>query len=147
MQFEDTWIAFNGEIYNYRELQRKYLPEQKLKTHSDTEVLLHLFTKFGPEFVKLLDGMFAFVIYRNGETLMARDPLGIKPLYLGKGANNSTTYFASEIKTLQGFAISIQEFPAGHWLHSKTGWQRYYNIMRNCAIVRWQRSGCNASHP
>jgi len=128
MQYEDAWIAFNGEIYNYRELQRKYLPEQNLKTHSDTEVLLHLFKKFGPEFIKLLDGMFAFVIYRNGETLMARDPLGIKPLYLGKSADGATTYFASEIKTLQGFASSIQEFPAGHWLHSKTGWHRYYNI-------------------
>lgn len=128
MQFEDTWIAFNGEIYNYRELQRKYLPEQNLKTHSDTEVLLHLFKKFGPEFIKLLDGMFAFVIYRNGETLMARDPFGIKPLYLGASADGVTTYFASEIKTLQGLAASIQEFPAGHWLHSKTGWHRYYNI-------------------
>lgn len=130
MQYEDTWIAFNGEIYNYRELQRKYLPEQNLKTHSDTEVLLHLFKKFGPEFIKLLDGMFAFVIYRNGETLMARDPLGIKPLYLGKSADGATTYFASEIKTLQGLATSIQEFPAGHWLHSKTGWHRYYNIRK-----------------
>lgn len=128
MQYEDTWIAFNGEIYNYRELQRKYLPEESLKTHSDTEVLLHLFKKFGSEFVKLLDGMFAFVIYRNGEYLMARDPFGIKPLYLGKGTDGSTTYFASEIKTLQGIATSIKEFPAGYWMHSKTGLHRYYNI-------------------
>ncbi|HAX68914.1 MAG TPA: asparagine synthetase B, partial [Anaerolineae bacterium] len=128
------WIAFNGEIYNYRELQRKYLPEQNLKTHSDTEVLLHLFKRFGPEFIKLLDGMFAFVIYRNGETLMARDPLGIKPLYLGKSANGSTTYFASEIKTLQGLATSIQEFPAGHWLHSKTDWHRYYDIRKTIQL-------------
>ncbi|HRJ54778.1 MAG TPA: asparagine synthase B [Anaerolineales bacterium] len=134
MQYEDTWIAFNGEIYNYRELQRKYLPEQNLKTHSDTEVLLHLFKRFGPEFIKLLDGMFAFVIYRNGETLMARDPLGIKPLYLGKSANGSTTYFASEIKTLQGLATSIQEFPAGHWLHSKTDWHRYYDIRKTIQL-------------
>jgi len=127
MQFEDVWIAFNGEIYNYRELQAQYLPDVNLHTTSDTEVLLHLFKKFGPEFVKLLDGMFAFVIYHNGEYLMARDPLGIKPLYLGKSADGATTYFASEIKTLQGFTDSIKEFPAGHWLHSKMGWNRYYN--------------------
>ena len=129
MGYEDTWIAFNGEIYNYRELQRKYLPNQKLKTHSDTEVLLHLFRKLGPDFVYLLDGMFAFVIYRNGEYLIARDPLGIKPLYYGKGKGGKKLYFASEIKTLKGHAISVREFPAGHWLHSKTGWHRHYNIL------------------
>lgn len=128
MRFEDTWVAFNGEIYNYRKLQAEYLSDAVLHTTSDTEVLLHLFKKFGPEFVKLLDGMFAFVIYRNGEYLMARDPLGIKPIYLGTGADGMTIFFASEIKTLQGVTTSIQEFPPGHWLHSKTGWHRYYDI-------------------
>ena len=111
--YEDTWIAFNGEIYNYRELQQKYLPDQKLKTHSDTEVLLHLYRRLGTDFVSLLDGMFAFVIYQNGEYLMARDPLGIKPLYHGMGADGVTLYFASEIKTLKGLTTSIQEFPCG----------------------------------
>ncbi|MDD2922673.1 MAG: asparagine synthetase B, partial [Anaerolineales bacterium] len=81
MTYEDMWIAFNGEIYNYRELQKKYLPEQKMKTHSDTEVMLHLYRKLGADFVKLLDGMFSFVIYHDGEFIMARDPFGIKPLY------------------------------------------------------------------
>lgn len=127
MGYDDTWVAFNGEIYNYRELQRTYLPEQKLKTHSDTEVLVHLFRKFGPDFVYLLDGMFAFVIYQNGEYLMARDPLGIKPLYYGKSSDGAT-YLASEIKALRGLTASVYEFPAGHWLYSKTGWHRHYNI-------------------
>lgn len=128
MGYENTWIAFNGEIYNYRELQKKYLPEQKLKTHSDTEVLLHLYRKLGADFVSLLDGMFAFVIYQGGEYLMARDPLGIKPLYHGMGADGVTLYFASEIKTLKGLTTSIQEFPAGYWLHSEKGRHCYYNI-------------------
>jgi asparagine synthase (glutamine-hydrolysing) len=128
MSYENTWITFNGEIYNYRELQRKYLSGYKLNTHSDTEVLLHLYRKFGPDFVYLLDGMFAFVIYENGEYLMARDPLGIKPLYYGTGEDGKTLYFASEIKTMKGLVGSIREFPAGHWLHSKTGWHRHYNI-------------------
>lgn len=130
MQFEDVSIVFNGEIYNYRELQEKYLSDVLLNTTSDTEVLLHLFKKFGAEFVRLLDGMFAFVIHNDDEYLIARDPIGIKPLYLGKGIDGETTFFASEIKTLQGVTTSIQEFPAGHWLHSKTGWNRYYSLRK-----------------
>ena len=130
MQHERIWVAFNGEIYNYRELQRRYLPDQKLRTHSDTEVILHLYHKLGADFVNLLDGMFAFVIYKDDEYLMARDPLGIKPLYYGTGTDGITLYFASEIKTLKGLTSSIQEFPAGNWLHSKIGWHRYYDIRR-----------------
>lgn len=128
MQFEDTWIAFNGEIYNYRELQEKYLPNTKLKTHSDTEVLLHLYRMFGPEFVKMLDGMFAFAIYQNGEFLLARDPLGIKPLYYGSSMDSQQLFFASEIKALTEHVTSMHEFPAGFWFHSKLGWNRFYQI-------------------
>lgn len=127
MGHENTWIAFNGEIYNYRELQSEYLSGQSLQTHSDTEVLIHLYRKFGADFVYLLDGMFAFAIYQDGEYLLARDPLGIKPLYYGTGADG-IIYFASEIKALQGLTTFIKEFPAGHWLDSKTGWHRHYNI-------------------
>lgn len=128
MQYEDTWIAFNGEIYNYRKLQAKYLSGVALNTTSDTEVLLHLYKKFGPEFVKLLDGMFAFVIYQNGEFLLARDPLGIKPLYLGFGAEENQMYFASEIKAFEGKVDKVQIFPAGHWYHSRSGWKRFYKV-------------------
>lgn len=128
MQYEDTWIAFNGEIYNYRKLQAKYLSGESLNTTSDTEVLLHLYKKFGPEFVKLLDGMFAFVIYQNGEYLLARDPLGIKPLYLGSGADADRMYFASEIKAFEGKVDVVKIFPAGHWYHSRSGWKRYYKL-------------------
>jgi asparagine synthase (glutamine-hydrolysing) len=127
MGYEDTWIAFNGEIYNYRELQKKYLPEQKLNTHSDTEVLLHLYRKLGVDFVYLLDGMFAFAIYQNGEYFMARDPLGIKPIYYSAGTDG-VTYFASEIKALQGLATSVYEFPAGYWMHSQAGFHCHYDI-------------------
>ena len=128
MQYGDAWIAFNGEIYNYRDLQRKYLPDQRMKGHSDTEVLLHLFEKFGPQFVSMLDGMFAFVIYQDGEFLMARDPYGIKPLYYGRSSDEKRMLFASEIKAIVDQAASISEFPAGHWFHSRLGWQRYYQM-------------------
>ena len=128
MQFEDSWIAFNGEIYNYRDLQKKYLADEALKTHSDTEVLLHLYREMGPQFVELLDGMFAFAIYQNGEYLLARDPLGIKPLYYGPSPDNQHLFFASEIKALSGQADSVKEFPAGYWFHSRLGWRRFYQL-------------------
>ncbi|MEW6029869.1 MAG: asparagine synthase B [Chloroflexota bacterium] len=128
MQYEDSWIAFNGEIYNYRDLQNKYLADERMKGHSDTEVILHLYRKLGPKFVELLDGMFAFVIHGNGEFLMARDPLGIKPLYYGPSREDGRTYFASEIKALAGLTPAVTEFPAGFWFHSKLGWNRFYQI-------------------
>ena len=131
MDFQETSIVFNGEIYNYRELKRKYLPNLRVKTHSDTEVLIHLYRRMGPEFVKLLDGMFAFAIQHNGEIFMARDHIGIKPLYYGKSADGKKFFFASEIKALIGEVGRIKEFPAGHWYHSRLGWHKYYNLEKN----------------
>jgi len=126
MGFDDTWITFNGEIYNYHQLAQEYLEEVPLKTHSDTEVLIYLYRKFGPRFVKLLDGMFAFAIVQGDELFMARDPLGIKPLYCGE--RNGAFYFASEIKALVEVTDEIREFPAGHWYHTQDGWQAFYEV-------------------
>jgi asparagine synthase (glutamine-hydrolysing) len=128
MHYQGTSIVFNGEIYNYRELKRKHLPDLHVKTHSDTEVLIYLYRKFGPEFVELLDGMFAFAIEHNGETFLARDPIGIKPLYYGTSKDGKRFFFASEIKALVGLVESIKEFPAGHWYHSRIGWKKYYQL-------------------
>lgn len=80
MEHDETWITFNGEIYNYRELASRYLMDFHLQTHSDTEVILKLYQKLGSRSVELLDGMFAFAIIQGDELFMARDPLGIKPL-------------------------------------------------------------------
>ncbi|NUQ84002.1 MAG: asparagine synthase B [Anaerolineales bacterium] len=128
MEYQGTVIVFNGEIYNYRELKRKYLPDLRVKTHSDTEVLLHLYRRLGPKFVKLLDGMFSFAIEHKGEIFLARDPLGIKPLYYGRGNDGKKFLFASEIKALVGHVERIKEFPAGHWYHSRLGWRKYYRL-------------------
>ena len=114
MEYRDTTIVFNGEIYNYRELRRKHLANFHVKTHSDTEVLIHLYRKLGPECVELLDGMFAFAIQHNKEIFLARDPIGIKPLYYGATQDGNNFVFASEIKALVGVVESIKEFPAGH---------------------------------
>jgi asparagine synthase (glutamine-hydrolysing) len=128
MQCQDTSIVFNGEIYNYRELKRKHLSALHVKTHSDTEVLVHMYRKFGPGCVKMLDGMFAFAIQHDGDLFLARDPLGIKPLYYGTSKGGKHFFFASEIKALVGLVERIKEFPAGHWYHSRIGWQRYYQL-------------------
>ena len=126
MGFDDTWIVFNGEIYNFRELARDYLADVPLKTHSDTEVIVQLYRKFGTHCVELLRGMFAFAIMQGDELFMARDALGIKPIYCGE--RNGGFYFASEIKALALVTDEIREFPAGHWYHSQKGWNAFYEV-------------------
>ncbi|HEY5731042.1 MAG TPA: asparagine synthase B [Anaerolineales bacterium] len=128
MDYQETSIVFNGEIYNYRELKRKHLPGLRVKTHSDTEVLIHLYRKLGTDIVKELDGMFAFALQHNGELFMARDPIGIKPLYYGRSPDGKKFFFASEIKALMGHVKRIKEFPAGHWYHSRLGWHKFYQL-------------------
>lgn len=134
MGVEGAWIVFNGEIYNYRELANEHLTDVSLKTHSDTEVLLHLYLKYGPKCVELLRGMFAFAIMQDDELFLARDPLGIKPLYCGNGENGY--YFASEIKALAVATNNVFEFPAGHWYHSRMGWQAYYEVVATALEIK-----------
>jgi asparagine synthase (glutamine-hydrolysing) len=96
-----VWITFNGEIYNYREL-RPYLLERghKFRTESDTEVIVHLYEELGPRCVEKLRGMFAFAIWDEKERslLLARDRVGIKPLYYY--TNGDFLAFGSEIKSI-----------------------------------------------
>jgi asparagine synthase (glutamine-hydrolysing) len=122
----EAWIAFNGEIYNYMDLRRGRLKGQRFKTRSDTETVLRLYQECGPKCVEELDGMFAFAIVWQDELFLARDPLGIKPLYYGK--KNGEIHFASEVKALSLVTDDIHEFPAGYWFHSKKGWQQYYAL-------------------
>jgi asparagine synthase (glutamine-hydrolysing) len=97
-----VWIAFNGEIYNHREL-RAGLEERghRYRNESDTETIVHLYEEYGPQSVERLSGMFAYAIWDAGaqRLLLARDRLGIKPLYYALTADGSI-YFASEIKGL-----------------------------------------------
>lgn len=104
-------IVFNGEIYNYRELKETYLSDYKFNTNSDTEVIIALYTVLGLDSLKLLDGMFVFALYdqARNEVIIARDHLGIKPLYLCK--QGASLFFGSEIKVFKGFGarVEIQE--------------------------------------
>lgn len=98
---ETVWIVQNGEIYNYLELAallRK--KDHKLKTHSDTEVIIHLYEEYGVDCVKHLNGMFSFVIWdsKRKKIFAARDRIGIKPFYYF--LNSQKFIFASEIKAI-----------------------------------------------
>jgi asparagine synthase (glutamine-hydrolysing) len=94
-------ITFNGEIYNYQELRQKLILEGiQFHSHTDTEVILHLYEREGPDCLKQLAGMFAFAIWdaREETCFIARDPLGVKPLYFFQ--QRTTLIFASEVRAL-----------------------------------------------
>jgi asparagine synthase (glutamine-hydrolysing) len=98
---ETVWIAFNGEIYNFMALREQLISQgHRFKTKSDTEVIIHLYEEYGPDCVKRLRGMFAFAIWdsRNKRLFLARDRVGIKPLYYLK--TERALYFASELKSI-----------------------------------------------
>jgi asparagine synthase (glutamine-hydrolysing) len=107
---DSKFIVVNGEIYNFQALRRG-LKGHILRSDSDSEVALHLYEEVGPEAVKLLDGMFALAIYDGKGLFIARDPLGIKPLYYGVA--NGSFYFASEIKAILEAVEVVHEFPPG----------------------------------
>ena len=96
-----VWVTFNGEIYNFTELRRELeAAGRRFDSNSDTEVILQGYEAWGPRVVERLDGMFAFGLYdgRTGELLLARDRLGIKPLYVARTEQH--VLFASEIRAL-----------------------------------------------
>ncbi|MCI0715919.1 MAG: asparagine synthase B [Chlorobi bacterium] len=121
----DKCIICNGEIYNYSELKSELKNKHRFSTNSDTEIILHLYEDFGSACLENLNGMFAFAIYDNGSLFIARDRLGIKPLYYGYIDNSIV--FASELKSLK-MCLRIYEFPPGHYYISKKGFESYYKI-------------------
>jgi len=122
------WIVFNGEIYNYRELKASLEGRHRFLTETDTEVILHLYEEEGEACLRKLEGMFAFAIWdkRQHRLFLARDRLGIKPLYtLERGGK---FFFASELKALfawEGLSREVDEealqeyLSEFHILHSK----------------------------
>jgi len=103
-----VWVVFNGEIYNFRELREELeLQGHHFYTHTDTEVIVHLYEEFGSDCVRKLRGMFAFAIYdeRRELTLLARDRLGKKPLYYA--LQDKRLLFASEIKSILAVAPEL----------------------------------------
>ena len=122
-------LAANGEIYNHRELRKQFEGSYSFSTESDCEVILALYQKKGPDFLDDMNGIFGFAIYdsEKDEYFIARDHMGIIPLYMGWD-KNGTFYVASELKALEGTCTKIELFPPGHYLHSSDGeLKRWYN--------------------
>lgn len=117
----DIFAILNGEIYNRNSLSRLLTDRgHHFKSKCDTEVLVHAFEEWGLDMCDHLRGMFAFIIYdkQQERTLLARDPTGVKPLYVGSGLDDSFVA-ASEAKSLVGFASAVALLPPGH-LHDGT---------------------------
>jgi len=151
------WIVYNGEVFDYRELKAELADRHRFYTSSDTEVIVHLYEDLGPRCVEKLNGMFAFAIWdeKTRRLLLARDRVGVKPLYycLSRGS----FLFASEVKAILEFGIEreldheafidyltlgyvlgektffkgIRQLPAGHFLtitDEITQLQRYWDL-------------------
>lgn len=138
-------LGVNGEIYNHREIRERYKNEYEFQTGSDCEVILALYHDKKETFLDEMNGIFAFALYdeENDSYLIARDHIGIIPLYQGWD-KWGTYYVGSELKTLEGFCTKIEEFPPGHYLYSKDGeikrwyerdWMEYENVKDNPADI------------
>ncbi len=112
-------LAVNGEIYNHQEIRQRYEGKYAFQTGSDCEVILALYQDKGIDFLEELNGIFAFVLYdeKRDEFLIARDPIGVIPLYIGYDADG-TVYVASELKALEGQCQRYEPFLPGHYLWS-----------------------------
>jgi len=113
-------LAVNGEIYNHQEIRRRYAGKYDFQTGSDCEVILALYRDKGINFLEDLSGIFAFALYdeETNEYLIARDPIGVIPLYIGYDADG-TVYVASELKALEGQCEHYEPFLPGHYVHGR----------------------------
>lgn len=113
-------LAANGEIYNHRQLRKQFEGKYNFQTQSDCEIILALYKEKGTSFIDEMNGIFGFAIYDvdKDEYFIARDHMGIIPLYMGWD-QNGTFYVASELKALEGVCTKIELFPPGHYLSSK----------------------------
>ena len=121
-------LAVNGEIYNHQDIRQRYTASYQFQTGSDCEVILALYRDKGVNFLEDLSGIFAFALYdaETDEYLIARDPIGVIPLYIGYDADGKV-YVASELKALEGNCDRYEPFLPGHYLSSKDGqMKRYY---------------------
>ncbi|MFW6340842.1 MAG: asparagine synthase B, partial [Wenzhouxiangella sp.] len=114
-------LGVNGEIYNHREL-RQGCPDFAFQTASDCEVILALYERDGAGFLHRLNGIYAFVLWdeARGRYLIARDPIGVMPLYYGRD-EQGMLWVASEMKAIEPWCRQVQAFPPGHLLDSEEG--------------------------
>lgn len=144
-------LAVNGEIYNHQQIRQETASEYEYQTGSDCEVILALYRARGINFLERLSGIFAFALYdeERDEYLIARDPIGVIPLYIGHDKDGKT-YVASELKALEGFCDEYEPFLPGHYLYSREGvmrrwytrdWMEYDAVKDNSADIDKLRVG------
>ncbi len=150
-------LAVNGEIYNHIQLREMLKSEYQFLTHSDCEVIIPLYKTKRHQFLDELNGIFAFAIFNEstGEFLVARDHMGIIPLYMGWD-ENGTFYVASELKALESKCTKIEVFPPGHYMTEKDTqpvrwynrkWREYDNVKNNDTDIQKLRNSLeNAVH-
>lgn len=148
-------LAANGEIYNHQELRKQFEGKYDFQTKSDCEVILALYQEKGVDFVDELNGIFGFAVYdeEKDEYFIARDHMGIIPLYMGWD-QYGTFYVASELKALEGYCTKIELFPPGHYLHSSSGelvkwynreWVDYDAVKNNHTNIQYLRDALEAA--
>jgi asparagine synthase (glutamine-hydrolysing) len=124
-------LVANGMVYNHPQLRWRLGEEHRYASASDSETILHVFEDYGLATPRLLDGMFAFAISTGNRLLLARDRIGIKPLYYARRSRDKgaeTLYFASELKALAPLSEDVKEFPPGTLYDSESGFRTYYQV-------------------
>ena len=148
-------LAANGEIYNHQYWRTQFQDSYNFQTKSDCEVILALYKEKGADFIDDLNGMFGFALYdvEQDAYLIARDHMGIIPLYMGWD-KDGTFYVASELKALEGVCTKIELFPPGHYLYSKDGelkkwytrdWMDYQAVKDNPSSITELREALDAA--
>jgi asparagine synthase (glutamine-hydrolysing) len=148
-------LAVNGEIYNHQAIRDRYKDSYEFMTRSDCEVILPLYLEKGPAFLEEMNGIFAFALYdkKNDCYLIARDHIGVVPLYMGWDKHGNF-HVASELKALEGVCSRIEEFLPGHYLFSKEGvvkkwykrdWMQFEAVENNATDTRVLRDAFEAS--
>ena len=138
-------LAANGEIYNHQEIKSNLKSNYEFLTNSDCEVILALYNEKGSDFLEDLNGIFSFALYDEKKDfyLIARDHMGIIPLYMGWDKEENF-FVASELKALEGFCKEIKLFPPGHYFSSEDGkltkwylrnWEKYENVKENSTNI------------
>ncbi|MDR0385938.1 MAG: asparagine synthase B [Prevotellaceae bacterium] len=149
-------LAVNGEIYNHLEIRERQAGKYNFLTKSDCEVILALYKEKGANFLEDINGIFAFALYDEEADcyLIARDPVGVIPLYMGWDTKG-TFFVASELKALEGYCDRIELFPPGHYLYSKDGskptkwykrdWMKYGNVKDRVSSISDLRDALEAA--
>lgn len=143
-------LAVNGEIYNHKEIRDRFKGKFNFQTESDCEVILALYEEKGVDFLEELNGIFGFALYdkKKNSYLIARDHMGIIPLYHGWDEFGQH-FVASELKALEGICKKIEVFPPGHFYSSETkkiekwysrDWEQFSNVKDNKADIQELRN-------